>query len=85
MTWNIAQAKQRFSNLVRQSVAAPQLISNRKRLVAAVIDAEVYRAFLEWSERTGGRTLAAEVAELPQVLSEEDATLASSPMCNQEN
>jgi len=76
MSWNIAQAKQRFSDLVRQSAVAPQLIYNRKRLVAAVIDADAYRAFTEWSERAGGRTLAAEFAELRQILSEEDATLA---------
>ena len=74
MSWNIAQAKQRFSDLVRQSAAAPQLIYNRKRLVAAVIDAEAYRAFTEWSERASGRTLAAEFAELRQILSDEDVT-----------
>lgn len=74
MSWNIAQAKQRFSDLLRQSAAAPQLIYNRKRLVAAVIDAEAYRAFTEWSERASGLTLAAEFAELRQILSDEDVT-----------
>lgn len=85
MTWNIAQAKQRFSDLVRQSAAAPQLIYNRKRLVAAVIDAEAYLAFKEWSEGTGGRTLAAEFAELRQILSEEDATLVPAPRSTRSN
>lgn len=85
ITWNIAQAKQRFSDLVRQTAAGPQLIYNRKRLVAAVIDAEAYQAFKEWSECTGGRTLAAEFAELRQILSEEDATAAPAPRSTRPN
>ena len=45
MPWNIAQAKQRFSGIVGQAAEGPALIHNRKRLVAAVIDAKEHRAF----------------------------------------
>ena len=62
MSWNIADAKQRFSELIKQAVAEPQLIYNRKRLVAAVIDAEDYQAFKAWSEQRAARPLADELA-----------------------
>ena len=81
MNWNIAQAKQGFSDLVGQSAAESQLTYNRKRLAAS----EAYPAFKEWSECTGGRTLAAEFAELRQILSEEDATLAPVPRSTRPN
>ena len=50
MSWNIAQAKQRFSEVVRQAAEEPQLIYNRDHLVAAVIDAEDFEAFKQWWE-----------------------------------
>jgi prevent-host-death family protein len=51
ISWNIAEARQRFSEIIRQSAETPQLIYNRNRLVAAVIAAEDYRAFQAWSEQ----------------------------------
>ncbi|WP_296899130.1 type II toxin-antitoxin system prevent-host-death family antitoxin, partial [Thiohalocapsa sp.] len=64
MSWKIADAKQRFSELVRQAVAEPQLIYNRNRLVAAVIDAEDYQAFTAWSDQAAARTPPGEMAGL---------------------
>lgn len=40
MRWKIGEAKQHFSEVVRRAAAEPQLICNRERLVAAVVDAE---------------------------------------------
>jgi prevent-host-death family protein len=71
MPWNIAEAKQRFSEIVRRATENPQLIYNRKRLVAAVIDAEDYNAFKAWAERTAERTLGDELGELRQIMREE--------------
>ncbi len=85
MPWNIAQAKQSFSDLVRQAAEGPQLIYNRKRLVAAVIDAEDYRAFTEWSEHVRGRTLADELAELREIMREEDYVLTPPPRSTRPN
>ena len=79
MPWNIAQAKQRFSEIVRHAEDGPQLIYNRKRLVAAVIDAQQYLAFKEWSERTARRTLADEFAELRRIMHQEDYELPLEP------
>ncbi|MFO1420456.1 MAG: type II toxin-antitoxin system Phd/YefM family antitoxin [Candidatus Competibacteraceae bacterium] len=64
MSWNIAQAKQRFSEVVKQAAAEPQLIYNRDRLVAAVIDADTFGAFQTWRQRQRTRTLGEAFAEL---------------------
>jgi prevent-host-death family protein len=85
MCWKIADAKQRFSELVRQAVAEPQLIYNRKRLVAAVIDAEDYQAFKAWSEQRAARSLAEEMAELRQLMQEEDYELTLPPRSTRPN
>jgi prevent-host-death family protein len=85
MPWNIAQAKQRFSEIVRQAAEGPQLIYNRKRLVAAVIDAEDYRAYKEWSDRASRRTLADEFAELRRIIQEEDYELTVPPRSTRAN
>lgn len=67
MTWNIAQAKQQFSEVVRLSVEEPQMIYNRDRCVAAVIDAETFKAFEEWRKKVARKTLGEEFAELRRI------------------
>ena len=42
MTWNIASAKQNFSEVVRSAVAEPQLVYNRNRLAAVVLSPEEF-------------------------------------------
>lgn len=48
MNWNIAQAKQHFSEVVKQAAEEPQLIYNRNQAVAAVVGAEEFAAFETW-------------------------------------
>jgi len=67
MTWNIAQAKQQFSEVVRLTAEEPQMIYNRDRCVAAVIDAESFRAFDEWRKKAARKTLGEEFAELRRI------------------
>ena len=45
MTWNIANAKQQFSEVVRLSAQEPQEIYNRDKPVAAVISADDLKEF----------------------------------------
>lgn len=72
MPWNIAQAKQHFSEVVKQSAEQPQLIYNRNRPVAALISADDYAAFEEWRKmRAKPYTLAEEFAEFRQIMQEE--------------
>jgi PHD/YefM family antitoxin component YafN of YafNO toxin-antitoxin module len=46
MNWSIAHAKQRFSEVVRESANAPQMVYNRDRLTAVVVSADDF-AFLQ--------------------------------------
>lgn len=72
MNWNIAQAKQRFSEVVKQAIQEPQLIYNRNQPVAAVVNADDFAAFEAWrSIQARPRTLADEMAELQQLMQEE--------------
>jgi prevent-host-death family protein len=85
MSWNIAQAKQRFSEVVKQAATEPQLIYNRDRLVAAVIDVEAFNAFNQWRERSQRRTLADEFAELRKIAEEENYELIVPPRTDRPN
>lgn len=85
MSWNIAQAKQRFSQVVKQAATEPQLIYDRDRLVAAVIDVEAFNAFNQWRERSQRRTLADEFAELRKIAEEENYELIVPPRVNRPN
>ena len=51
------EAKQHFSEVVRQSADEPQRIFNRDRLVAAVISADAFLEFVRWQEASQRRTL----------------------------
>ncbi len=72
MLWNIAQAKQRFSEVVKQAACEPQLICNRSQTVAAVIGVAEYQTFDAWRRsQSASRTLADQFAELRGLLQEE--------------
>lgn len=85
MPWNIAQAKQRFSEVVKQAATEPQLIFNRGRLAAAVIDAEQLNAFSRWRQDRQRRTLADEFAELRKIAEEDNYKLIVPPRANRPN
>ena len=57
MRWKIGQAKQRFSEMVRHAATEPQLICNRDRVVAAVVDADSAAKLLGILERAGSDRL----------------------------
>ena len=63
MTWNIAQAKQQFSEVVRLSAHEPQAIYNRDKPVAVLINADEFEAFRQWRAGQHEPTLAAQFAE----------------------
>ncbi len=72
MFWNIAQAKQHFSSVVKEAATEPQLIRNRNQTVAAVISAADYQVFEAWrNNQRSSRTLADTFAELRDLLREE--------------
>ena len=85
MPWNIAQAKQCFSQVVKQAAAEPQLIYNRDRLVAAVIDTETFGVFQTWRQRQSAKTLGEAFAELRKIAEEENYELIVPPRVDRPN
>jgi len=72
MNWNIADAKQKFSELIRAAEDEPQWIYNRDKLVAAVIPAATLQDFLAWRNAAERPSLGAAFAELRRICEEED-------------
>ena len=68
MTWNIAQAKQQFSEVVRLSVQEPQAIYNREKPVAVLVNAAEYATFQQWRSAQHEPSLLAQFAELRAAL-----------------
>lgn len=64
MNWNIAQAKQHFSEVVKQAAEEPQLIYNRNQAVAAVVGAAEFAAFEAWRKAHAEPLLGEVFAEL---------------------
>ncbi|THF66274.1 type II toxin-antitoxin system Phd/YefM family antitoxin [Pseudothauera nasutitermitis] len=66
MSWNVAQAKQHLSEVLRLAAEEPQVIYNRSRPVAAVIPAQDLEAFQAWKtgQQAPQRTLVEEFAIL---------------------
>jgi PHD/YefM family antitoxin component YafN of YafNO toxin-antitoxin module len=85
MHWKVAEAKQKFSDIVRQAAREPQLIFNRDRLVAAVVDAQTFAAFQAWREQEERRSLADAFAELRQIAAEEHYSLELPPRLDRAN
>ena len=75
MVWKVAEAKQKFSELVKAAQDEPQWIYNRERLVAAMVPAETLKEYLDWRHRNDGRTVGAAFAELRSLCEEEDYTV----------
>ncbi len=58
MNWNIAQAKQQFSEVVRLAAHEPQAICNRDTPVAVMISAQEFGAFRQWKAAQTAPTFA---------------------------
>ena len=75
MKWSVAEAKSRFSEVIRSASREPQLIMNRGRLVAAVVDSSAFEAYASWAGEAERPTLADAFAELRVISAEEGYTL----------
>jgi prevent-host-death family protein len=64
MIWNVAEAKQRLSELLRKAAREPQTILNRSRPVAVVVDPETFEEFRAWRQARNARSVADAFAEL---------------------
>lgn len=84
MQWSVAEAKQAFSQLLREAAHGPQLILNRGHLVAAVLDPVSYEAFEAW-QLSRSRSLAEVTAALRAICAEEDYALETPPRTDRAN
>ncbi len=85
MNWRIAQAKQKFSELISAVRQEPQLIYNRDQLVAAVIKAKMFQQFLAWQQLQQKPSLTQTFAELARLCAEENYHLEFTPRQNRLN
>lgn len=60
MHWNVALAKQRLSELIREAAIEPQVIYNRDSPVAVVIAAEELTEYNAWKRGRARQTTLAE-------------------------
>jgi prevent-host-death family protein len=83
--WSIADAKQKFSAVLRASAKEPQQILNCRQEDAAVIDAKTFESFQAWRQQQDTTSLADVFAELRKLCEEEHYTLATPVRRNQKN
>lgn len=79
MNWNVAQAKQKLSEVLRAAAEEPQRIYNRQRLVAAVVDGETFEEFHRWQQLREQRSIGERFAELRRICAEEGGWELPSP------
>lgn len=77
MSWNIEEAQHQFLEVVHAAEQNPQLIYQHEHLVAAVIRADLFQAFLDWQQQQP--SLADAFTELQQLCQEENYTFESEP------
>ncbi len=71
MIWNIASAKQQFSEVVRLTAEEPQAIYNRDKPVAVLISAEEFEEFKQWKAENNRPNLMELFAKMRTALAEE--------------
>ena len=85
MDWKLAEAKQRFSEVVRLASKEPQVIFNRDRPVAAVIPADALDDYLVWRADRKGSPLRAPLQELVEICREEAWEYQAPPRVDRPN
>lgn len=73
--WRVGEAKQRFSEVLRQSSEAPQRIFRRDHFVAAVIAADLFEEFERWLDQQRRRTLGESFGEVREICREDGYAL----------
>jgi len=71
MTWNIANAKQQFSEVVRLTAEEPQAIYNRGRPVAVMVSPEEFEQFKQWKAERARPTMMELFDEIRAILAAE--------------
>lgn len=75
MKWTIEEAKEQLPSIINATSQEPQLIYTQDELVAAIVDPELFKEFLNWQQKTAKTSLAKIFKELQQLCSEENYSL----------
>jgi hypothetical protein len=75
MNWKIAQAKKSFSDVLKKSRKEPQIIYNRDTVVAAIINPENLKEYLDFKDQSQNDSLATAFMELQTICTEENYVL----------
>ncbi|WP_246163124.1 MULTISPECIES: prevent-host-death protein [Brasilonema] len=75
MKWTLEEAKKQLPLIINATSLEPQLIYTQEELVAAIVDPELFKEFLNWRQKTAKTSLAPVFKELQQLCSEENYTL----------
>jgi hypothetical protein len=75
VNWKVADAEQRLSEIIRATAEEPQFLYDSDRLVAAIINPEIFQEFLVWRERERRPSLGEVFSELRKLCFEERYTL----------
>jgi prevent-host-death family protein len=85
MVWKIAEAKKKFSEMVHRAHKEPQIIFNRNRVVAVVVDPEEYEEFKAFRESRERKSLASVFDELRAICDEESYEIVLPDRRNRED
>jgi uncharacterized membrane protein YqhA len=75
MNWKLDEAQQKLPEILEEIVSEPQLIFKEDKLVAAIIDVQLFQEFLAWHQQQKTSSLADAFRELRQLCAEENYVL----------
>ncbi|MDF5718448.1 MAG: prevent-host-death protein [Rhizonema sp. NSF051] len=74
MKWTLEEAKKQLLSIINATSQEPQLIYTQEEFVAAIVDPELFKEFLNWRQETAKTSLAQVFKELQQLCTEENYT-----------
>jgi hypothetical protein len=79
MDWKLDEAQQKLPEVIEAISSEPQLIFDRDKLVAAILEPKLFQEFLAWHQQRKTSSLADAFIELRQLCTEENYTLNTAP------
>jgi hypothetical protein len=84
MKWTLEEAKKQLPSIINATSIEPQLIYTQEELVAAIVDPELFKEFLNWQQKAAKTSLAQVFKELQQLCTEENYSLEIPPLSDRE-
>ncbi|MBW4667584.1 MAG: prevent-host-death protein [Cyanomargarita calcarea GSE-NOS-MK-12-04C] len=75
MKWTLEEAKKQLPSIINATSQEPQLIYTQEEFVAAIVDPELFKEFLNWRQQTAKTSLAPVFKELQQLCTNENYSL----------